>query len=101
MNRRLMAGPACQPGYGARRLAGYTPWGVRRATPTKTGCGDSGANCPGGCEALDMTSDLLEALRLRLAQEADPDKAPRMQAYMKSTMPYHGVTAPRVREICR
>jgi 3-methyladenine DNA glycosylase AlkD len=48
-----------------------------------------------------MTSDLLEALRLRLAHAADPDNAPRMQAYMKSSMPYHGVTLPRVREICR
>lgn len=34
---------------------------------------------------------LLAKLRKALKQAADPLKAPGMQAYMKSTMPYHGV----------
>jgi len=36
---------------------------------------------------------LLEALRRELARVADPVKAPAMQAYMKSEMPYHGVSS--------
>jgi 3-methyladenine DNA glycosylase AlkD len=32
---------------------------------------------------------------------ADPDKAPQMQAYMKSSMPYYGVNAPMQRDIWR
>lgn len=40
---------------------------------------------------------LLAKLRKALKQAADPAKAPAMQAYMKSAMPYHGVqNAPRV-----
>ena len=40
---------------------------------------------------------LLPKLRKALKQAADPAKAPAMQAYMKSAMPYHGVpTAARV-----
>ena len=40
---------------------------------------------------------LLAKLRKALKQAADPAKAPAMQAYMKSAMPYHGVpTAARV-----
>jgi len=43
---------------------------------------------------------LLPKLRKALKQAADPAKAPAMQAYMKSVMPYHGVpTAARV-EVC-
>ncbi len=41
-----------------------------------------------------MTLDIEAACRLvsaRLAQAADPDKAPAMQAYMKSDMPFYGV----------
>lgn len=37
---------------------------------------------------------LIEAVRVALASVADAARAPRMQAYMKSTMPYLGVTAP-------
>jgi len=36
-----------------------------------------------------------------LKKAADPAKAPAMQAYMKSTMPYHGVPTPLLREICK
>ena len=37
---------------------------------------------------------VLKALRTGLAAVADPLKAPQMQAYMKSAMPYHGVPRP-------
>jgi 3-methyladenine DNA glycosylase AlkD len=44
---------------------------------------------------------LLSRLRKVLRQAADPVKAPIMQAYMKSEMPYHGVPMPRLRQICK
>jgi 3-methyladenine DNA glycosylase AlkD len=43
---------------------------------------------------------LLPRLRKALRQAADPLKAPVMQAYMESAMPYHGVTTPLLRKIC-
>lgn len=50
-----------------------------------------------------MTADrkLIGALRSELAAAADPAKAPQMQAYMKSAMPYYGVNAPGLRRITR
>jgi 3-methyladenine DNA glycosylase AlkD len=45
--------------------------------------------------------NLLPKLRQALRQAADPLKAPSMQAYMKSAMPYHGVSAPLLRQVCR
>lgn len=44
---------------------------------------------------------LIEAVRVELARAADPAKAPAMQAYMKSEMPYFGVQSPQMRAICR
>lgn len=44
---------------------------------------------------------LLPRLRIALRQAADPVKAPIMQAYMKSPMPYHGVPTPLLRQICK
>jgi 3-methyladenine DNA glycosylase AlkD len=44
---------------------------------------------------------VLSRLRKALRQAADPDKAPTMQAYMKSEMPYHGVPTPLLRQICK
>jgi 3-methyladenine DNA glycosylase AlkD len=44
---------------------------------------------------------LLRALRQSLRYHADPAKAPIMQAYMKSAMPYLGVQTPEHRRICR
>jgi len=44
---------------------------------------------------------LLANLRRELAADADPARAPLMQAYMKSAMPYHGVSSPRRRLVCR
>jgi 3-methyladenine DNA glycosylase AlkD len=44
---------------------------------------------------------LLSKLRKALQQAADPSKAPMMQAYMKSDMPYHGVPTPLLRQVCK
>jgi 3-methyladenine DNA glycosylase AlkD len=44
---------------------------------------------------------LLTSLRKALRQAGDPLKAPTMQAYMKSVMPYHGVPTPQLRHLCR
>ncbi|HEY6880892.1 MAG TPA: DNA alkylation repair protein [Polyangiales bacterium] len=44
---------------------------------------------------------LLHALRAALARVAEPARAEAMQAYMKSAMPYHGVSAANVRTVCR
>ena len=47
------------------------------------------------------TSPLLTKLRRELAREGEPARAEGMQAYMKSTMPFHGVSAPQLRAICK
>src|SRR5258708_39906159 len=46
---------------------------------------------------------LLPLLKLRKAfrQVGDPVRAPVMQAYMKSAMPYHGVPTPLLRQVCK
>ena len=46
-------------------------------------------------------SPFLLGVRRELQRIADPRKAPAMQAYMKSVMPYHGVPAPLLRESCK
>jgi 3-methyladenine DNA glycosylase AlkD len=43
------------------------------------------------------TCSLIRALKKSLRAAADPAKAPAMQAYMKSSMPYLGVQAPQLR----
>ena len=45
-------------------------------------------------------TELIAAVREELARVADPAKAPAMQAYMKSAMPYLGVTTPQLRQVC-
>jgi 3-methyladenine DNA glycosylase AlkD len=45
--------------------------------------------------------DLVAAVRTALAERADPSRADGMQAYMKSSMPYRGVTTPVLRLITR
>ncbi|MGA2191242.1 MAG: DNA alkylation repair protein [Steroidobacteraceae bacterium] len=40
-------------------------------------------------------------LRARLAAVADPARAPAMQAYMKSAMPFLGVSAVPLRQVCK
>jgi len=48
-----------------------------------------------------MSRRLLAQLRSELQRVADPARAPGMQRYMKSPMPYYGVPAPQLRKICR
>lgn len=43
---------------------------------------------------------LIAAIRDALARHADPAKAPAMQAYMKSEMPFRGVQTPLRRKLC-
>ena len=45
--------------------------------------------------------DLAEELRRRIAEAGDPGRAPQMQAYMKSSMPYAGVPSGPLRTILR
>jgi 3-methyladenine DNA glycosylase AlkD len=49
----------------------------------------------------DADEALIGALREGLVSLADPAKALRMQAYMKSDMPYHGVTVPVQNQLFR
>ncbi len=44
---------------------------------------------------------LLEAVRKELGAAGDPAKAPEMQAYMKSAMPFYGVQRAQLRALCR
>ena len=46
-----------------------------------------------------MTHPLILEVRAALEAAADPVKAPKMQAYMKSTMPYRGVSSPEQKAI--
>jgi 3-methyladenine DNA glycosylase AlkD len=48
-----------------------------------------------------MTHPLVVEVRAALEKAADPVKAPQMQAYMKSTMPYRGVSGPAQKAIWR
>jgi 3-methyladenine DNA glycosylase AlkD len=43
--------------------------------------------------------ELVDGIRAGLGEMADPGRAPQMQAYMKSDMPYLGVRVPIVRQI--
>jgi 3-methyladenine DNA glycosylase AlkD len=49
----------------------------------------------------DPVGDLVRLVRERLAEVADPARAEPMRAYMKSSMPYRGVTAQPLRAACR
>jgi len=46
-------------------------------------------------------SELAERIRTRLSEIADPARAPGMQAYMKSAMPYLGVSSVPLRKACK
>ena len=48
-----------------------------------------------------MDDALLTRLRAALREAADPARAPAMQAYMKSSTPYHGVPTPKLRVVCK
>ena len=45
--------------------------------------------------------DLVGEIRRRIAEAADPARAPRMQAYMKSAMPFRGVASAPLAALCR
>jgi 3-methyladenine DNA glycosylase AlkD len=45
--------------------------------------------------------DLVDDLRRRIAEAGDPDRAPQMQAYMKSALPFRGVSSVPLRAITR
>lgn len=46
-------------------------------------------------------AQMIDDVRRGLAAAGDPDRAPAMQAYMKSELPYYGIRVPDVRRICR
>jgi 3-methyladenine DNA glycosylase AlkD len=48
-----------------------------------------------------MTHALGRAIRRALTARADPIRAPQMQRYMKSAMPYYGVSAPVQKQVWR
>lgn len=48
-----------------------------------------------------MTPPLVQAIRRRLAELADPAKAGPMQAYMKSALPFRGVSGPAQKAVLR
>ena len=49
--------------------------------------------------AVDLA--LIDAVRQGLAEVADPERAPAMQKYMKSTMPFYGVPTPLQQQVFR
>ncbi|MGZ4463468.1 MAG: DNA alkylation repair protein [Gaiellaceae bacterium] len=55
----------------------------------------------GDPQAAAANLSLVRAIRDELARHADPDRAPQMQAYMKSKMPCRGVPAPVQGEIAK
>ena len=54
-----------------------------------------------GKPRLYPSTALCRALREELRQNANSEKAPGMQAYMKSEMPYLGVQTPALKAVCR
>lgn len=58
------------------------------------------AGDPKRAPAIAAKSALVLRVRRELRRVADPRKAPAMQAYMKSEMPYLGVSAPSLRSSC-
>jgi 3-methyladenine DNA glycosylase AlkD len=48
-----------------------------------------------------LDTPLLRRIRAAFVRARDPSKADGMRAYMKSAMPYHGVSAPVMRRTCR
>lgn len=48
-----------------------------------------------------VTSPLVEAIREALASSGDPERARAQQAYMKSAMPFLGITSPELKALLR
>lgn len=49
--------------------------------------------------AMEIATRIARSIRTSLIADADPERAPGQQAYMKSAMPFYGVPVPRVRQI--
>jgi 3-methyladenine DNA glycosylase AlkD len=49
----------------------------------------------------DPVESLVAAVRAAIAEAGDPQRAPGMQAYMKSALPFRGVSAPVLRKVVR
>lgn len=47
------------------------------------------------------SNSLFEQFQQRLQEQANPTRAAQQQAYMKSAMPFYGVTKPAVDELCK
>lgn len=75
-----------------------TPNLLRRAVASPTGSAGSALASP---DMTDPAGELFHAVRQGLRDVADPVKAPQMRAYMKSAMPYYGVSAPEQRAVFR
>jgi len=50
---------------------------------------------------MEPQNDLRERLRLALSAAGDPERARAQQAYMKSEMPFFGVSSPELKELLR
>jgi len=50
---------------------------------------------------MSEADDLVAAVRRAIGEVADPQRAPGMQAYMKSSMRYRGVAAVPLAKVCR
>jgi 3-methyladenine DNA glycosylase AlkD len=55
----------------------------------------------GGITRGTARDDLVEAVRSEIGKVGDPERAKGQQAYMKSVMPYRGVTAPQLKATLR
>jgi 3-methyladenine DNA glycosylase AlkD len=52
-------------------------------------------------ETMGLTPPLLRRLRAELAREGTPERAEGARRYMKSEMPFHGVSATVLRAVCK
>ncbi len=56
---------------------------------------------PAAVDAAVVDVALVADVRSALTEVADPDRAPAMQTYMKSSMPFYGVPSPTLRRVLR
>ena len=95
--------PRRRPPAGARRAVG----GSRRtsASPEASrpwlACAELGAEMAAMTTTSAPDSALVVAVRAALAGAGDPVRAAGQQAYMKSSMPYRGITSPELRALLR
>ena len=81
-------------------------WGCRwccSGSPcsTRPGSACTGGLVTGASSPSSTSGAVVAAVRAALRAAADPEVAPGQQAYMKSAMPYYGVTAPRLKQVLR